>query len=71
MLGYSRCTAQRHVAPAGQPFRQAEAAGLRFPQAQKVAEPGLLHPGPVLHLLGTGAFAQGKEEEEEEEVIAS
>lgn len=56
---------------AGQPFRRAEAAGLHFPQAQKVAEPGLLRPGPALHLLGTGAFAQGREEEEEEEVTAS
>lgn len=41
--------------------------GLPSPQAQKVAEPGPLCPGRVLHPLGTCVFAQ----EEEVVVIAS
>lgn len=56
------------------PFMQAEAAGLHFPQAQKVAELGLLCLGPVLHPLGNKAFVLGGwggEEDEEKEVSQS
>lgn len=43
---------------AGLPFGQVVAVGLHFPQAQKVAELGPLHPGRFLHSLGTCVFAQ-------------
>lgn len=59
-LVYSRCVVQWQVGGWVALWRVVSVS-LYFPQAQKVAEPGPLCPGWVLHLLCTCVFAQGEE----------